>query len=125
MRASCPFGEYFNPVKQACVYPSDYNCVEATPEVDTNISVEDGSGDSGSSISITISLPLNLCNFIPGGLFFGSASACNGWNKCVDGVLQSGVCSDGLVYNVLTMMCEYPQWVTCSQVGGGTSNVTM
>ncbi|XP_061402717.1 peritrophin-48-like [Musca vetustissima] len=120
MRASCPYGEYFNPVKQACVYPGEYPCSGSSTGmgVDTDISIEDGSGEAadGSSISITITLPLNLCNFIPNGIFFGSPSACSGWNKCVDNVLQSGICANGMEYNVLTMMCEYPQVVTCSQV---------
>ncbi|XP_073841560.1 peritrophin-48 [Musca autumnalis] len=120
-RATCPYGEYFNPLKQACVYPNQYSCAAgSTADSDANVSVEIGSGedtsDTGAEISITITLPLNLCNFIPSNLFFGSPSDCTGWNKCIDGVMQSGICPNDLEYNVLTMMCEYPQTVTCSQV---------
>lgn len=120
-RSSCPFGEYFNPQLEACVYPTQYPCsVESSETGSTNVAGDSlvNSSESSEEISdsTTITLPLNLCNFFSNSMFFGSPSNCNGWNKCNDNIMQSGICPNGLMYNVLTMTCDYAAQVSCRQV---------
>lgn len=113
-RSTCPNGEYFNPLQQACVYPDQYYCVANSGSSDSADSNTSTNNDSGETITITE--PINLCIFIKNGIFFGNPATCNGWNKCVDDALVSGVCPDNLEYDVLTMQCVYPSGYSCSQV---------
>ncbi|XP_013117386.2 peritrophin-48 [Stomoxys calcitrans] len=114
-RSTCPYGEYFNPTTQSCVYADQYNCMQAAPPSEPDTTGTNSAEDSTEE-SISVSLPINLCILIQAGIYFGSPSSCSGWNKCNNGVMISGICPNGLEYNVLTMSCDYASSVTCSQV---------
>lgn len=106
--SSCSNGQNFNPITQSCVYASSYPC---------SVAGEDGNGQSDTaSGEESVTVTVNLCNFIRNGVYFGNSANCDGWNKCVNNALISGVCPAGYLYNPEKMECDLPSYVTCSQV---------
>lgn len=105
LAGSCPDGENFDAVSQICQYASVLGC--------SSTSGGSGSGDSADGDG-TVSI--NLCSFIQNGVYFGSTSACSGWNTCTNNIMTSGVCGNALVFNVHLRMCDYVSDWGCSQV---------
>jgi len=96
---ACPNNLNFDANKQMC----DYITCQST----------DSSDDSSES---TTTVVVNLCDFIQPHLYFGSPSACAGWNICQNGAMTSGTCRSGFLFNTNIMECDYPSDVTCIQV---------
>lgn len=107
MRGNCPLGENFNPQTQSCEFATTYPC---------GIINGPGTGDNTGSGEVTGETGVNLCAFMPNGLFFGSASSCAAYNYCQNNALQTGTCPNGYNFNPAIGKCDYIENVSCSQV---------